>query len=446
MRKKEAEASNNGVLWVSLQYTDIVGRLHELVVSYESYARNSEFSMDGSSVNIVEINVSDLILRPDPQSFTVIPWDKRRGRVFCSIGVDSMPFWGDSRAVARRASEYVLSQNLREVMGAEIEFFIHKVTYNVSPNEVYARVELSERYPSGLLRVKGGYEVPAYSDLISRVRYEIVGYLREMGRTPPTNHHEVAPNQVEITTPPGKAVEIADTVMTVKYVARYAASKYGLVANFMPKPIYGDNGSGMHTHISLWSNGHNMFYDANDEYKISQMCRYFIGGLIEHGRSLSAIVSPTTNSYKRLVAGYEAPAYLTWGVANRSVAIRIPKTSTQKRARIEFRPPDPTANPYLTFAAILMAGLDGIRKKIDPGDPVSKNIYRMSEWELKELGINSLPKTLMEALEELENDNEYLKPIISGNLLEMYIEKKKEEALKVCSAPTPAEYAEYLMW
>ncbi|MCD6428745.1 MAG: type I glutamate--ammonia ligase [Desulfurococcales archaeon] len=446
MREEEVRASNNGVLWVSLQYTDIVGRLHELVVPYESYVKNSEFSMDGSSVDIVEINVSDLILRPDPQTFTIIPWDRKRGKVFCSIGVDSMPFWGDSRAVARRASEYVSSQNLREVMGVEIEFFIHKVTYNVSSNEVYARVELSEKYPSGLLRVKGGYEVPAYSDLISRVRYEIVEYLREMGRTPPTNHHEVAPNQVEITTPPDRAVEVADTVMTMKYVARYAASKYGLVANFMPKPVYGDNGSGMHTHVSLWSNGHNMFYDANDEHKISQMCRYFIGGLIEHGRSLSAIVSPTTNSYKRLVAGYEAPIYLTWGVANRSVAIRIPKTSTQKKARIEFRPPDPTANPYLTFAAILMAGLDGIRKKIDPGDPTSENVYTMSEWKRKELGIKVLPRSLDEALDELESDNEYLKPIFPKELLERYIEVKRKEVKIVNMYPSPAEFMTYMTY
>ncbi|MCD6340721.1 MAG: type I glutamate--ammonia ligase [Desulfurococcales archaeon] len=446
MRREEVRASNNGILWVSLQYTDIVGRLRELVVPYESYAKNSEFSMDGSSADIVEINVSDLILRPDPQIFAAIPWDRRRGRVFCSIGVDSMPFWGDSRAVARRASEYVSSQSLREVMGVEIEFFIHKVAYNVLPNEVYARVELSEKYPSGLLRVKGGYEVPAYSDLISRVRYEIVDYLREMGRTPPTNHHEVAPNQVEITTPPGKAVDVADTVMTVKYVARYTASKYGLVANFMPKPVYGDNGSGMHTHVSLWSNGHNMFYDANDEYKISQMCRYFIGGLIEHGRSLSAIVSPTTNSYKRLVAGYEAPAYLTWGIANRSVAIRIPKTSTQKKARIEFRPPDPTANPYLAFAAILMAGLDGIKKKIDPGDPISENVYAMSEWKIKESGIKVLPRSLDEALDELESDNEYLKPIFPKELLERYIEVKRKEVKTVNMYPTPAEFMMYMTY
>ncbi|RLG74303.1 MAG: type I glutamate--ammonia ligase [Thermoprotei archaeon] len=446
MRREEVGTSNNGVLWVSLQYTDIVGRLHELVVPYETYAKNSEFSMDGSSVDIVEINVSDLILSPDPQTFAVIPWDRRRSRVFCSIGVDGMPFWGDSRAVARRVSEYVSSQSLREVMGVEIEFFIHSVTYNVSPNEVYARVELSEKYPSGLLRVKGGYEVPAYSDLISRVRYEIVDYLREMGRTPPTNHHEVAPNQVEITTPPGKAVDVADTVMTVKYVARYTASKYGLVANFMPKPVYGDNGSGMHTHVSLWSNGHNMFYDANDEYKISQMCRYFIGGLIEHGRSLSAIVSPTTNSYKRLVAGYEAPAYLTWGIANRSVAIRIPKTSTQKRARIEFRPPDPTANPYLAFAAILMAGLDGIKKKIDPGDPISENVYAMSEWKIKESGIKVLPRSLDEALDELESDNEYLKPIFPKELLERYIEVKRKEVKTVNMYPTPAEFMMYMTY
>ena len=446
MENEKARLSNNGVSWVSLQYTDLVGRLHELVVPYELYAKNFEFSMDGSSVDIVEINVSDLRLSPDPRTFAVIPWDKRRGRVFCSIDVGSMPFWGDSRAVARKVSEYVSAQNLREVMGVEIEFFIHKVTYNVSPNELYVKVELNEKYPSGLLRAKGGYEIPAYNDLVSKVRYEIIEYLREMERTPPTNHHEVAPNQVEVTTPPSRAIEVGDAIMTVRYVARYTASKHGLVANFMPKPVYGDNGSGMHTHVSLWNNGNNMFYDASDEYGISQMCRYFIGGLIEHGRSLSAIVSSTTNSYKRLVAGYEAPVYLTWGVANRSVAIRIPKTSTQKRVRIEFRPPDPAANPYLALAAILMAGLDGIKKKIDPGEPTSENVYTMSEWKIRESGIKVLPRSLDEALDELESDNEYLKPVFPKELLERYIEVKRNEVKIVNMYPTPTEFMIYMTY
>ncbi|MCD6278787.1 MAG: type I glutamate--ammonia ligase [Desulfurococcales archaeon] len=446
MEKRDADISNSEVMWVSLHYTDLVGRLHELVVPYDLYARNSEFTMDGSSADIIEINSSDLRLSPDPRTFAVIPWDRRRGRVFCSIGIDGMPFWGDSRAVARRASEYVSAQNLREVIGVEVEFFIHKVAYNVTPSELYVRVELNEKYPNGVLGVRVGYEVPSYSDLISKVRFEIIEYLKDMEKTPPTNHHEVAPNQVEVTTPPGKAVDVADSIMTIKYVARYTASKYGLIANFMPKPVYGDNGSGMHTHVSLWNNGCNMFYDANDKHGISQICRYFIGGLIEHGRSLSAIVSPTTNSYKRLVAGYEAPIYLTWGIANRSVAIRIPKTCTHRRVRVEFRPPDPATNPYLALAAILMAGLDGVRKKIDPGEPTSENVYTMSEWKIKESGIKVLPRSLDEALDELESDNEYLKPVFPKELIERYIDVKRKEVKIVNMYPTPTEFMTYIMY
>jgi glutamine synthetase len=201
----------------------------------------------------------------------------------------------------------------------------------------------------------------------------------------------------------------------------------------------------MHVHISIWRGDENLFYDPNDEYAyLSQFARYFIGGLIEHGRALSAIVSPTVNSYKRLIPGYEAPVYLVWSKANRSAAIRIPAYSNNSlNKRIEYRPPDPSANPYLAFSAILLAGLDGIRKKRDPGDPVDENVYKMPPHKRKALGIKELPRSLEEALDELEVDNEWLSPVFPKELIETYIELKREEARKVNSYPTPVEILTY---
>ena len=224
------------------------------------------------------------------------------------------------------------------------------------------------------------------------------------------------------------------------------AYKHGMVVTFMPKPIAGDNGSGMHTHVSIWEGDKNLFYDPNDDYaELSQFARYFIGGLIEHGRALSAIVSPTTNSYRRLVPGYEAPVYLAWSRANRSAAIRVPVYHKGARAskRIEYRPPDPTANPYLAVAAIIMAGLDGVRRKIDPGDPVDENIYHMTPERRRQLGIKSLPGSLEEALDELESDNEFLKPVFTREAIEKYIELKREEVMKERLQPSPIEFLMY---
>ncbi|HDJ94904.1 MAG TPA: type I glutamate--ammonia ligase, partial [Acidilobales archaeon] len=242
-------------------------------------------------------------------------------------------------------------------------------------------------------------------------------------------------------------VRTADNVQTLKYVARNIAAKYNMVVTFMPKPIYGDNGSGMHVHVSLWdTKGRNLFYDPNDEYaELSQLGRYFIGGLLEHARSISAIVSPTTNSYKRLMPGFEAPVYLTWSKGNRSAAIRIPvyHKGSEELKRIEYRPPDPSANPYLAFAAILAAGLDGLRRKIDPGDPVDKNVYHLAPKERKELGIGELPRTLWEALDELESDHDFLYPIFTKEIIETYIEIKRKEVIMLESYPTPVEFYYY---
>ena len=238
----------------------------------------------------------------------------------------------------------------------------------------------------------------------------------------------------------------ADNIQTLKYVAKMVAYQHGMVAVFMPKPIGGDNGSGMHTHVSVWRGDTNLFYDPDDDYaELSQYARYFIGGLIEHGRALSAIVSPTVNSYKRLIPGYEAPVYLAWSRANRSAAIRIPvyQRGVKNSKRIEYRPPDPSANPYLALSAIILAGLDGVRKKIDPGDPVDENIYHMTPEKRRELGIKVLPRSLEEALDELESDNEFLKPVFPQSLLEAYVELKRKEIDLTRMYPSPVEIMLY---
>jgi len=252
--------------------------------------------------------------------------------------------------------------------------------------------------------------------------------------------------QMEIDIKHDYPLRTADNYMTLKYVARKVAQEFGLLATFMPKPIFGDNGSGLHTHISIWKDDVNLFYDSGDEYaELSQFARYFIGGLLDHGRSLSAIVSPTVNSYKRLVPGYEAPIFLAWSRGNRSSAVRVPvyRRGRPWEKRIEYRPPDPLANPYLAISAVILAGLDGVKKKIDPGDPVDKDIYHLTDSELREYNIRSLPRDLYEAVEELESDNEYLRPVFNRDILETYMEIKRREFLELNQYPTPVELHKY---
>lgn len=239
----------------------------------------------------------------------------------------------------------------------------------------------------------------------------------------------------------------ADRLQTIKYAARNVAKELGLVPVFLPKPIATDNGNGLHVHLSLWSGGRNAFYDPGDEYaELSSVARYFIGGLLEHGRALAAFTNPTVNSYRRLIPGFEAPVYLVWSKANRSAAIRVPYYFKNDEAgkRVEFRSPDPTVNPYLAFAAIIMAGLDGVKKKIDPGGPVDENVYLMNPERRRALGVRELPRSLHEALDELESDNEWLKPAFARDLIETYIDLKREEASKLAAHASPAEFAYYM--
>jgi len=433
---------SNNDKWIEMHYVDLAGRTHAVSVPYD--ALHKEVYIDASSVDMLDISNSDLLLRPIEDTITELPWDRNTYRALTSMWDGESRFWGDSRWVAEKTNSYLTSKNYRVVLGAEVEFFIHKVRYEVNGVHQYLTIVNDEEAPYGVFSKKRAYQAIDLGNVTYNVRVKAIKYLSLMGIAVKKAHHEVAPNQSELVTPSGSPEVVGDYIVTLKYVVRKVARELGYVANFMPKPIANDNGSGMHVHVSLWLGNSNLFWD--NEENISQLGRYFIGGILEHGRSLAAIVAPTVNSYKRLVPGFEAPIYLAWGFSNRSVAVRIPKTLDPNGARIEFRVPDPLANPYLALSAITLAGLDGIQRKLDPGDPLKTNSYQLRAWEIKELGIKLLPENLMKAVEELETDNSFLKPVFSRELLDKYIEIKKAEALRVNSIPTPAEFSAYLWW
>jgi glutamine synthetase len=455
----------NGVSWVELHFTDLIGRLRITHVPSryidEDVFKDGIPKLDGSSVDgFGKIEFSDLNLLPDPDTFTILPWDfpndGKVGRLFTYI---LKPFKKgaletDPRRIAYLLNNYLESMGLRACIGPEVEFYIFRnieIDFDNPSSGAGYRLHTiispwnKDGYP---IDYKGGYYSSTHLDKVYSYRYDLAYVLTNYFNVEVvSHHHEVgAASQVEINFLHGDPLVTSDNYMTVKYVARKVGENYGYYITFMPKPIYADNGSGLHTHISIWRNDENLFYDGSDDYaELSQYARYFIGGLIEHGRSLSAFVSPTVNSYKRLVPGYEAPIYLTWSRGNRSAAIRVPvyRKGDIKRKRVEYRPPDPSMNPYLGFSAIILAGLDGVKKKIEPGDPIDKDIYHMSDRERKEYGIKSLPRDLYEALEELMSDNEYLKPIFSSALINTYIDIKMREFKSISSYPTVAEVKHY---
>jgi len=452
--------AERSVRWIALQITDIQGVLHQVTITSreltEDGARLGFGKLDGSSIRgFKDISESDLVLKPILETFALTPFSERTARFLCQVydtgGLKRLP--RDPRWIAERLEEHLAETGLKALVSAEPEFYVFgKVKSWLTP--LSAGYSISAR--EGGFGSKEGYSVDAKEgyypappvDRTESIRREISETLEDYFNVRVScHHHEVgAAGQAEVNIEASSPSIAADSVQTLKYVAKNVAAKHGLHVTFLPKPIYGDNGSGMHTHVSLWNGSINLFYDPDDEYaEISQVARYFIGGLIEHGRSLSAIVSPTVNSYKRLIPGYEAPVYLAWSKANRSAAIRIPTyhRGDASTKRIEYRPPDPSCNPYLAFAAIILAGLDGIRKKIDPGDPVDENIYVLSSERRRELGVKRLPATLGEAIEELESDKEYLKPVFTTELMETYTELKREEWEKVEYYVTPAEMYYY---
>ncbi len=438
--------------FLEAQYVDLVGFLRSVIIPFESYRRKAPgiiAAFDASSVEGFEsINKSDMLLAPDETTFAKIPWSPHRARVLTRIyRPEGSRYEKDPRYIAELTTQLLRDKGYLPLAGTEVEFFLFRsVKVDVSNplrgiGYVVETTESAWDTQATALRTKKAYHLAEPLDTLEVVREKILKYFSEMGYGFNATHHEVAVGQSEVSVKAGDIKFVADEVITFKVVARVAASEAGMTAVFLPKPVYGDNGSGLHFHMSLWdpSGSRNLFVE--EDGSLSQLARYFIGGILEHGRSLAALVAPTVNSYRRLVPGYEAPVYLAWGYSNRSTAIRIPATGGSKElARVEFRSPDPTCNPYLALSATFLAGYDGLVKKIDPGDPYEGNIYELKGSE----ALPTLPKSLDEALDELESDNEYLRPVFSKELIQSYVEVKREEANTVRMYPSPYEIYTYL--
>jgi len=416
---------------------------------------------DGSSIRgWKSIEASDMLAVPDPATAFIDP--------FCAVPTLSLtctisetgtkePYTRDPRGIAQRAEKYLVSTGVADsaVFGPEAEFFIFdNVQYDSKSNGTFYNVDSEEAiWNTGRdempnlgykIRHKEGYFPAAPADTQQDIRTEMCLVMEELGVPIERQHHEVATaGQAEIDYRFDTLVRTADTMMVYKYVVKNIARKHGKTACFMPKPLFGDNGSGMHTHQSLWKKGKPLF--AGNEYAgLSKTALYYIGGLLKHARALCAICNPTTNSYKRLVPGYEAPVNLAYSSRNRSAAIRIPTYSENpKSKRLEYRPPDPSANPYLAFAALLMAGLDGIQNKIDPGEPLDKNIYELPPEELKR--VPNVAGSLDEALKCLEKDHEFLLKgdVFSTDFLDMWMSTKRKEHDALRLRPHPYEFFLY---
>ncbi|SHJ47234.1 type I glutamate--ammonia ligase [Desulfofundulus thermosubterraneus] len=428
-------AKELGVKFIRLQFTDIFGVLKNVSITVEQLdkALNGELMFDGSSIEgFVRIEESDMYLRPDPATFVVFPWRPRDGavaRLICDIfNADGTPFIGDPRYVLKRVIAEAREMGFTMNVGPEAEFFLFHVD--------------SDGRPTTITHDRAGYFDLTPVDLGEDARRDMVLTLEQMGFEIEASHHEVAPGQHEIDFKYADALDTADKVVTFKFVVRTIAQRHGLHASFMPKPIFGIAGSGMHLNQSLMKNGENAFYDPQAPLQLSDTALYYIGGLIKHARAIAAITNPTVNSYKRLVSGYEAPVYIAWSSRNRSPLIRIPAKRGQS-TRIELRSPDPSCNPYLALAVCLAAGLDGIKNRILPPPPCDCNIYEMSVREREERGIGCLPESLKEALDELERD-EVIKEALGPHVYSRFMEAKRIEWDRYRVQVHPWEIEEYL--
>jgi glutamine synthetase len=438
MEKHEilAKAKDAGVKFVRLQFTDIVGVLKNVAITVEQLekALDGELMFDGSSIHgFVRIEESDMYLRPDPATFTIFPWRPREGavaRLICDIyNPDGTPFAGCPRVALRKVLARAKSMGFTMNVGPECEFFLFYTD--------------SEGKPTLRTHDRAGYFDLSPVDMGENARRSMVLTLEEMGFEIEASHHEVAPGQHEIDFKYSDALDVADKIITFKFVVRTIAQRHGLHATFMPKPIAGINGSGMHMHQSLFRGAQNAFYDPHDPLGLSDVARHYIGGLLRHARALAAVTSPTVNSYKRLVPGYEAPVYICWAERNRSPLIRVP-AKRGSSTRIELRCPDPSCNPYLAIAACLAAGLDGIEKKIEPPPPSNFNVYELTAGEREKLGIGSLPASLEEALGELDKD-EVVKGALGEHIYERFREAKQKEWDEYRTQVTPWEIDSYLL-
>jgi len=409
----------NKIKFIKLWFTDVLGFLKGLSITDDELEKALKEGMgfDGSSIEgFARIEESDMVAMPDPATFEIIPSESeefKSARMFCDIyDTKGNPYQGDPRYILKKVLKKAENLGFEFYIGPELEYFYFK----------------NSNLPQ--LLDKGGYFDLTPLDIAEDIRNKTILTLKEMGIAVEYSHHEVSPSQHEIDLKYNEALKMADTVMTYRLIVKEIAQKNGLYATFMPKPVFGMNGSGMHVHMSLFDKekDKNAFYDANDKYNLSPVAKRFIAGLIKHAREITAVTNQWVNSYKRLVPGYEAPIYVCWAHLNRSALIRVPgiKTGKEKAARAEYRSPDPACNPYLVFAVMLAAGLKGIEENYTLGEPAKDNIYHMSEKEREKIGIASLPEDLLEAIKTTEKSS-LVKETLGEELFSYFIRNKRME-------------------
>ena len=414
------EIEETGIDFLRLQFTDILGVVKNVSVPADQAEKafTEGIYFDGSSISgFVRIQESDMRLKPDPETFAVLPWrdngDGGAARLICDVINTSTgaPFEGDPRYVLKQALEGAEKHGFEVNMAPEPEFFLFR-----HDEDGFATTEFADH---------GGYFDLAPKDLASDVRREIIFTLEEMGFDIEASHHEVAQGQYEINFEYADALTTADNVATFRYVVRAVAAQHDLHATFMPKPVPRINGSGMHTHQSLSADGENAFH-GQGEFDLSETALSYLAGILDHAPAITAVTNPTVNSYKRLVPGYEAPVYIAWSDRNRSALIRKPAARVPGATRIEARFPDPSCNPYLGFASLINAGIDGIERDLEAPEPIRENIYEFDEEKVEEYGIETLPKNLGDAVDALESD-EVIRSGLGGHVSEKFIEAKREE-------------------
>ena len=413
-----AMVEENGVKFIRLQFTDILGTLKNVAITDRQLdkALNNQCMFDGSSINgFVRVEESDMYLRPDLDTFVIFPWRPQQGKVarlICDVYMpDGTPFEGDPRYILKKAINKAEAMGYTMNVGPECEFFLFEVDNDGNPT-----LKTND---------KGSYFDLGPIDLGENARRDMTLALEDMGFEIETSHHEVAAGQNEIDFKYADALVTADNVTTFKYVVKSIAQRHGLYATFMPKPLHGVNGSGMHVNISLIKDGKNAFYNEEDQLGLSSVAYNFIAGVLKHIKEICPITNPLVNSYKRLVPDYEAPVYIAWSAKNRSPLIRVP-SARGEGTRIEFRSPDPSSNPYLVLACLLLAGLEGIKDNLEPPKCIDRNIFNLSREERKRENIENLPESLHEAIAYMQK-SDLVKEALGKNTFEYYIKAKEVE-------------------
>jgi glutamine synthetase len=422
-----------GIRFIRLWFTDVLGFLKSFAITPSELetAFTEGMGFDGSSIEgFARIQESDMVASPDPSTFQIIPWksEEQVARMFCDIvNPDGTTFDGDPRAVLKRQLDRARELGFSFYVGPELEYFYFKD---------HGGTEFLDR---------GGYFDLTPLDVATGYRKRTVDYLEQMGIPVEYVHHEVAPSQHEIDLRYTDALSMADNVMTYRLTVKEVAQEFGIYATFMPKPVLGVNGSGMHTHQSLFEGERNAFFDATDEYHLSKVAKGYIAGILRHAREITIVLNQWVNSYKRLIPGYEAPVYVCWARRNRSALVRVPmyKPNKEQAARVELRSPDPACNPYLAFACMLAAGLKGIEEEYELPPEASNNIYEMPEPERRAAGIESLPEDLFEAIKAAEG-SELLRETLGTHVFEELLRNKREEWDTYKAYVTPYELERYL--